>query len=60
MLKSIRIILEMNVNTNILNGDLEEDVCIMTQTNGFIHPKSCSEICRLWEVHLWTEANIQE
>ena len=48
-LKSIRIILEitlyydyyirqMNVKTNILNGDLEKDVYITIQTNGFVHP----------------------
>ena len=61
MLKSIKIILEislyyeyeirqMNVITNILNGDLEEDVHIMTQTNGFVHSKSSRKICRLWSL----------
>ena len=59
MLKSIRIILEIilyyvykikqiNVNTNILNGDLE-DVYIMTQTNSFVHPKISRKIFRLWK-----------
>ena len=59
MLKSIWIIVEitlyyeyetrqMNVNTNSLNGDLEEDVYIMTQTNVFLHSKISRKISKLW------------
>jgi hypothetical protein len=57
MLKSVRIllaiaayfdyeILQMDVKTTFLNGNLTEDV-YMTQPKGFVDPKHAGKICKL-------------